>query len=99
MKIEGYLQIEKMGGGASTLWHQVSDANGYTVEFQEIGNDAPNGSGFQVFNTLGAALFYLALVADALAADRQATGKSWEIEEKFGSVAGQFITNTQTEGK
>lgn len=106
MKIEGYLQIDKMGGGGSTLWYQITASStasqngyGYVVDFHELGNDDANGSGFQVFDTLGASLFYLAIVADALAADRQVTGESWEIEKKFGTVAGQFITNTKNEGK
>jgi len=103
-KQEGYLPIDKMGGGGSTLWYQITAGSaspngyGFTLEFQELGNQEPNGYGLAVFNTLGAALAYLALAADTVASSGTITAESWEIEEEFGKLASRLITHKTTEG-
>jgi hypothetical protein len=103
-KQEGYLPIDKIGGGGSTLWYQITAGStsprgyGFTLEFQEIGNQEPNGSGFAVFDTLGAALMYLALAADTVASYGTISVEAWQIEEEFATIAGRFVTHNKTEG-
>jgi hypothetical protein len=97
-KQNGYLPIYKLGGGYSTLAYEITaGANAFTVDFQESGNQEPNGSGFASFDTLGAALMYLALAADTLASYGTITAEAWQIEEEFGTLAGRLVTH-KTEG-
>jgi hypothetical protein len=98
MKHEGYLETYKTGGFCSFVWYQIVEKNGgFQVEFQESGNSEPNGYGFAVFNTLGAALMYLALAADTVASDGTLTVEAWKLEEEFGTIAGRYVTH-KTEG-
>jgi hypothetical protein len=96
-KMELYQQIDKIGGGGSTVWAKISHGSNGTViaEWNEIGN--PESSGFMTFDTLGAAWFYFSLVCEALAAYGNLSGEAWEIEEEFATIAGRFVTH-KTEG-
>jgi hypothetical protein len=96
--MNGYLPIYKLGGGGSTLCYEITEAGGgFKVDFQESGNQEPKGGGFAVFNTLGAALMYLALAADTLSSYGTITAEAWQIEEEFGTLAGRLVTH-KTEG-
>ena len=102
-KMELYQDINKSGGGYSTVWANIKETanasqhgHGVIVEWQEIGN--AENFGFMVFNTLGAAWFYFSLVCEALAAYGNLSGESWELEEEFGTIAGRFVTHNTNEG-
>ena len=101
--MELYQQINKSGGGYSTVWANVAESSnateygyGVIVEWHEIGNS--ENLGYQVFDTLGAAWFYFALVCDALAAYGNLSGEAWELEKEFATIAGRFVTHNKTEG-
>ena len=100
MRTEMYLPLDKVGGGGSTLYVLIASSStasqngyGFTVDYSELGNDAPEASGFGVFNTLGAALHFVALAADTVSAGRKLGGEWWQIEDNFGRVAGQFTSD------
>lgn len=102
--MNNYEHINTKSGG-TYVWHKLyatSNATehgyGVIVEWAILGSEK---SGFMVFDTKGAAYFYLGLVFDALAADELPSGEAWEIQEKYRKIAGQFSTHThnKTEGK
>jgi hypothetical protein len=95
MKIETYLPIDLMGGGGVTAWMQISDGlhregYGYTfkVEWQVLGVTKHD---FAWFDTLGAAMCFVALVCDAISAGRVVSDDFRQIETAFAELASRFV--------